>query len=226
MAIHPTAASRLFAACVLVAALLAPAVSASNHQAEGSDGGFSADMAEARREVRADLARARAELEAGNLELGESRRLGRAARSADDAQPLPSAEITPAGDLLIDDRVVAIDASQRRELLAYREQVIDIARAGIDIGERSANAALDVVDQGLFRLMFSAMTGRLERRVDKAVRQAVEPGVLGICRRLPDLLQAQQRLGEAVPEFRPYATMEAGDLERCMDEIHREFARL
>ncbi len=208
-------------ACLL-AVLLAPAALAG----ESADGSISREisqeMSEARREVRRELAVARAELETENLDVGDSLRFG---GSNHGEQALPKAEITPRGDFLIDGEALAIDAAQRRELLAYRGRVIDIAMAGIDIGERSANAALDVVDQGLFGLMFSAMTGRLERRMDKAVRQAVEPGVRGICRRLPALLEAQQRLGEAVPEFRPYATMEARDLDRCMDEVHREFAR-
>ncbi|HLT45207.1 MAG TPA: hypothetical protein VK000_11175 [Luteimonas sp.] len=208
-------------ACLL-AVLLAPAALAGEPANDSIGREISQEMTEARREVREELAVARAELETENLVVGDSLRFS---RSKDDEPALPKAEITARGDFLIDGEAVAIDAAQRRELLAYRGQVIDIAMAGIDIGERSANAALDMVDQGLFRLMFSAMTGRLERRMDKAVRQAVEPGVRGICRRLPTLLEAQQRLAAAVPEFRPYATMEAGDLDRCMDEVRREFAR-
>ena len=138
---------------------------------------------------------------------------------------MPKAEITPRGDFLIEGEAVAIDARQRRELLAYRAHVIEIAKAGIDIGERSANAALDAVDQGLFRLMVGAMTGSLERRVERTVRQTVEPGVRQICRRLPELLDSQQRLGEAVPEFRPYATLQPGEVNDCLDQVREEFAR-
>ncbi|MGY1409161.1 MULTISPECIES: hypothetical protein [unclassified Luteimonas] len=212
---------------VLLAAalLLSPTVFANEPPPGSINDEIRADMADARREVQAELAVARAELDTGNLELGQNLRFGRSDRSSDKSDPLPKAEITLAGDFLIEGKTVAIDARQRRELLVYREQVIDIARAGIDIGERSANAALDAVDQGLFRLMFSAMTGSLERRMEKTIRQTVEPGVRQICQRLPDLYDSQQRLGDALPQFRPYATLRADDIDDCMQQVHQEFAR-
>ena len=86
--------------------------------------------------------------------MGDSLHFGKSGKRRDkDGKPLPKAEITPDGDFLIEGVAVGIDPAQRRELLAYRGQVIDIAKAGIDIGERSAQAALDMVDRGLFSLM-------------------------------------------------------------------------
>ena len=217
---------RFLPLALLIATLLpAPGLLANERPAGSINDEIRADMADARREVRADLAVARAELETDNLELGQSLRFGRSDQSRDKDSPLPKAEITPRGDFLIDGEAVAIDARQRKELLAYRGQVIEIARAGIDIGERSAIAALDAVDQGLFRLMVGAMTGSLERRVDKTVRQTVEPGVRQICQRLPALFDSQQRLGDAVPEFQPYATLQPGDVDDCLDQVYQEFAR-
>ena len=183
---------------------------------------LSAELAQARREVRAELATARAELETENLDVGNSLRLGKAGNAAGEA--LPNAEITPRGDFLIEGKAVAIDAGQREQLLAYRRQVIGIARAGIDIGERSAQAALDAVDRGLFSLMFGAMTGSLKRRIEKTVRETVEPGVRQICLSLPALRDRQQRLSATLPAFRPYATLEADDVEDCENEMRREFA--
>ena len=183
---------------------------------------ISADMAEARKEVRAELAATRKELETGNLELGDSLHFGRNGRRAD--PELPRAEITPRGDFLIDGKAVAVDAGQRRQLLAYRGQVIEVAQAGIDMGERAALLALDTVDGGLFSLIVSAMTGSLERRVEKAVKESLEPGVVQICRSLPSLLESQQRLAATLPQFQPYATLQADDVDDCEDEIRREFA--
>lgn len=183
---------------------------------------LSAELAQARREVRAELATARAELETENLDVGNSLRLGKAGNGA--GEELPKAEITPRGDFLIEGKAVAIDAGQREQLLAYRGHVIDIAKAGIDIGERSAQAALDAVDRGLFSLMFGAMTGSLERRIEKTVRETVEPGVRQICLSLPALRDRQQRLSATLPAFRPYATLEADDVEDCENELRREFA--
>ena len=210
---------------LLTTALATPAGFAHDRPAGGIGAEIRAELDEARREVQLDLAAARAELETGNLELGQDLRPGSRGRDEDRPDTLPRAEITPAGDLLVGGRAVAVDAGQRRELLAYRHQVIDIAIAGIELGERSANAAFDAVDQGLFRLMFSAMTGSLERRMEKTIRESVEPGVRRICLSLPALYDAQQRLADSVPEFGPYATMQADDVDDCMDEVTREFAQ-
>ena len=183
---------------------------------------LSAELAQARREVRAELASARAELETENLDVGNSLRLGKAGNAAGEA--LPKAEITPRGDFLIEGEAVAIDAGQRKQLLAYRGHVIDIARAGIDIGERSAQAALDAVDRGLFSLMFGAMTGSLESRIERVVKREIEPGVRAICRQLPALMASQQQLASSLPQFRPYATLEADDVADCENDVRREFA--
>ena len=210
---------------MFLASLLPLAVQTANAGDTRIDNEISADLADARSEVRTELAAARRELDTGNLQLGDGLRFGTSdARASHADRALPQAEITPQGDFLIEGRPVAIDRHQRQELLLYRGEVIAIAKAGIDIGERSAQAALDAVDRGLFSLMFGAMTGSLERRIEKTVRETVEPGVRQICRSLPALRDRQQRLSATLPAFRPYATLEADDVEDCENELRREFA--
>lgn len=182
------------------------------------------ELADARKEMRADLAEARRELQTGNLRLDNS--LSFAGRGNDAAKDLPQAEITPDGDFLIEGEAQPVDAGQRRELLVYRGQVIGIALAGIDIGEKGAEAALDAVGGSWLGMMFQAMTGSLESRVERVVRQQVEPAVLAICRQLPALMESQQRLSASLPQFRPYANLEASDIEDCEDQVRHEFASL
>ncbi len=210
---------------MFLASLLPLAVQTANAGDTRIDNEISADLADARSEVRTELAAARRELDTGPLQLGDSLRFGTSAARASHAdRTLPQAEITPQGDFLIEGRPVAIARHQRQELLLYRGEVIAIAKAGIDIGERSAQAALDAVDRGLFSLMFGAMTGSLERRIEKTVRETVEPGVRQICLSLPALRDRQQRLSVTLPAFRPYATLEAEDVQDCENELRREFA--
>ena len=210
---------------MFLASLLPLAVQTANAGDTRIDNEISADLADARSEVRTELAAARRELDTGNLQLGDGLRFGTSdARASHADRALPRAEITPQGDFLIEGRPVAIDRQQRQELLLYRGEVIAIAKAGIDIGERSAQAALDAVDRGLFSLMFGAITGSLERRIEKTVRETVEPGVRQICLSLPALRDRQQRLSATLPAFRPYATLEADDVEDCENEMRREFA--
>jgi hypothetical protein len=210
---------------LLLAGALPLAAQAAAPKDRSIDNEISADLAEARDEVRLELAKARRELETGNLEVGDSLHFSKSGRRTRDKDPsLPKAEITPAGDFLIDGKPVAINGRQRQELLVYRGQVIEIAKAGLDIGERSAQVALDAVDRGLFSLLVGAMTGSLERRIEKTVMQTVEPGVRQICRSLPALHESQQRLSASLPQFRPYATLEADDAENCEKDVRREFA--
>ena len=210
---------------MFLASLLPLAVQTANAGDTRIDKEISADLADARSEVRTELAAARRELDTGNLQLGDNLRFGTSdARASHADRALPRAEITPQGDFLIEGKPVAIDRYQRQELLLYRGEVIAIAKAGIDIGERSAQAALDAVDRGLFSLMFGAMTGSLERRIEKTARETVEPGVRQICLSLPALRDRQQRLSATLPAFRPYATLEADDVEDCENEMRREFA--
>ena len=110
-------------------------------------------------------------------------------------------------------------------MLVYRGQVIDVAKAGFDIGQRSAEAALDAVGNGSWLgLVFGEMTGSLERRVERTVKQQIEPQVRSLCRQIPALRNSQQQLAASLPQFRPYATLEADDVAACENDIRREFA--
>ena len=184
------------------------------------------ELGDARKEVRAELAKAKRDLDTGDLQLQDSLHFGKQTKVKHREGEPVAAVITPQGDLLIDGKPQRIDASQRRQLLAYRGLVVEVAKAGIDIGQKSAEAALDVVDRSWVTLLFTAMTGSLERNVERTVREQVEPGVRGICRLLPRVRDSQQRLAASLPQFRPYATLEREDVTDCEDTVRREFASL
>lgn len=207
---------------VALCLLLPLATQAADREPDGISEQIRHDLAEAREDVRSDLTRALQELEEENLRVDGSFHFGSSGRAGED---LPRAEITPEGDFLVEGRTLAIDADQRRELLAYRGQLLGIARSGIAIGQHSAEAALDAVDGSLARLLFGAMTGSLERRIERSIAEQIEPAVRGLCRQLPALRDSQQRLATRVPSFRPYATLEASDIDDCEKQIRNEFAK-
>ncbi|HET7655482.1 MAG TPA: hypothetical protein VFK18_00625 [Luteimonas sp.] len=180
------------------------------------------ELADARKEVRVELAKARQELETGNLQLDHSLRFGN--RAHRDEADLPKGEITPAGDLLIDGEAQPVDAAQRQELLAYRQQVIGIAIAGMEVGQEAADAALDAVGGSWLGILFNAMTGRLENKVERVVQAKIQPMVLGICHELPALMASQQHLADSVPAFRPYANLQQRDIDDCERDVRQEFA--
>ena len=208
---------------VALVLLLPLAAAAAEREPAGIAAEVRQDLAEARSDMRTDLDKARRELETGNLDLGDGLHFGKARRN----DALPRAEITPDGDLLIAGKPQLIDFSERRQLLAYRGKVLEIARTGIDIGQRSAEAALDAIGDGsVLGLLFGAMTGTLENRIERVVQREIEPGVRGICRQLPGLMASQQRLASSLPQFRPYATLQQRDIDACEHDVRSEFASL
>lgn len=183
------------------------------------------DLAEARQEVRTDLARERAELDSEDLSLNDSLHFGSESRKERARRrALPEAAITPKGDFLVTGEPVAIDARQRRRLLDYRRQVIDLARLGIDGGEKAAMAAIDASDASVFSLLVGGLTGSLERRIEASTRRHIEPFVQQMCKRLPQLMDSQQALAASLPEFRPYASLDADDVRDCEGEVGRALA--
>ena len=181
------------------------------------------DLDDARQEVRTEMAQARVELETENLSL-DGLNFGEEHRDEATHRNLPKGEITPRGDLLIEGKAVALDAGQRRQVLDYRKQLIDVARTGIDAGERAAMLAIEATDVSLFRLIAGGLTGSLERQVEATVQREIQPMVLQICHRLPQLRDSQQALAASVPEFRPYATLNSDDVENCESDIRKDLA--
>ena len=182
------------------------------------------DLDQARQEIHAEMAQERAKLDSENLSL-DGLHFGKDdKRESAKRKNQPKGEITPGGDLLVDGKAVAVDASQRRQLLDYRKQVIGIAKTGIDAGEHAAMVAIDLTNVSLFRLIVGGMTGSLERRVEASVKRDIEPAVLQICRQLPQLRDSQQALATSVPEFRPYATLDDDDVEDCESDIRNDLA--
>lgn len=208
--------------------LLPVAAQAEEQRPTGINAEIRQEMDAARKEVSAELAKAKLELATDNLRIDNSFQFESDDAASNPAASRPSpAEITPQGDLLIDGKEQAINADQREQLLAYRGQVVAIAMTGIDIGQRSAEAALDAVgDSSWVGLLFSAMSGRLEHRIERVVQQQIEPAVRGICLQLPAVMASQQQLASSLPQFRPYATLEPDDVEDCETLIQQEFASI
>lgn len=183
---------------------------------------LSAELAEARREVRAELASARAELETENLDVEQQpapgqgrqwRRRGTSEGGNHSARRLP------------DRRRGGGHRRRPAQAVAGLPGPCHRHRQGRHRHRRGAQIAIDAVDRGLFSLIVGALTGSLEHKLEKTIKATVEPGVLQICRSLPSLLDSQQRLATSLPQFRPYATLEADDVADCENEVRNEFAR-
>lgn len=123
------------------------------------------------------------------------------------------AEITPQGELLINGKTVPTTASQRALLLDYRKQIEAIAGAGMDIGVAGANLGVKAAGEAL-KGIFSGDTNGIEDRVN-AETSKIEEKAKQLCTLLPEMMNKQQALAAALPAFKPYATMDQGDIDDC-----------
>lgn len=127
------------------------------------------------------------------------------------------AEITPAGELLIGGKAVAISDAQRKLLQEYRQGIIEVADAGMVIGTQSADLAGKAVTEAISGI-FSGEPDRIEQRIEAEAKK-IEAAALTLCERLPALKAAQDRLSASLPEFAPYAKLDLNDIKDCRTEI-------
>ena len=113
-----------------------------------------------------------------------------------------------------------VDATpeQHAMLLGYRQQIIDIASAGMDICASGANMGIGMAKQ--------AIIGKLTGQSDKDIEASIKPqtdkiraAAIQLCKRMPDLLASQQKLATAMTAFQPYATMTQKDVDDCGSHI-------
>ena len=151
------------------------------------------------RSVQEATDKARREMSTGNFKLS--------------VDGLPTAEITPAGALLIEGKDVVTTPAQRVQLLEYRHQVEGIALAGMDIGVAGANLGVKAAGEAL-KGVFSGQTEGIEQRVN-AEADKLKVQAKGLCDKLPAMLATQQALAASLPAFAPYATMDQTDVDGC-----------
>ena len=132
----------------------------------------------------------------------------------DDRDSLPHAAITPQGNLMIAGKTVNATPAQHTLLLDYRQQVVGIAEAGMDIGEHGANLGTRAAKEAIW----GALTGKSDKEIEASIKpqaEQIKVAAMKLCHDLPGLLASQQKLAAAMPEFRPYATMTQKDVDDC-----------
>ncbi|RAN81348.1 hypothetical protein B5P43_06135 [Bacillus sp. SRB_336] len=161
--------------------------------------------------IREAMQKAKQELATKNIDVN-SVHVNDDSHAHDDTHP--KAEITPQGDLLIAGKKVAATPAQQTLLLAYRKQIVGIAETGMDIGAQGADLGLNAAKEGVW----GALTGKSDKDIEAAIKpqtDKIQSAAAKLCQRLPDLLSSQQELAAAMPEFRPYATMQQKDVDDC-----------
>lgn len=163
--------------------------------------------------VAAELTRASEEIRGASEKIREEIAHGNISLSSDDANA-PDAAITPQGELLVDGRKVPTSPAQQALLLDYRTQVAGIAQAGADIGLQGADLAMKAMGEAVKGVFNGASEQDIERVVE-AQAGGIKQEAMKLCDRLPALLETQQALAAALPEFRPYASASQDDVLDC-----------
>jgi hypothetical protein len=128
----------------------------------------------------------------------------------------PKAEITPTGDFLIGGKAVALSAGQKALMLEYRQHMAKVASAGIGVGIQGADLAGKAVAEAL-KGVLSGDTDHIDKKIEGQA-EGIKQSAQKLCELLPAMKVAQDKLAAALPEFKPYATMDEGDVKDCMSD--------
>lgn len=133
------------------------------------------------------------------------------------ADGTPKAEITPAGELLIDGKPVQLTDAQRAQLAKHRELLVAIASDGVAIGKEGVALAGKAVSEA-FNGVLNGDSEAFEKKIE-AEAARIEQTAKSLCGRLPALMASEQALAKAVPAFQPYARMTQADVDDCMSDV-------
>ena len=126
---------------------------------------------------------------------------------------VPEADITAAGDLSIGGNPVAVTPAQRDLLKHYYTQVLQVRTDGIAIGKAGAamagHAAGSVVS-GLVHGNPDSIGPKIQARAEQLKARAFV-----VCSEAAALGANQNVIANAVPAFRPYASIDATDRSSC-----------
>lgn len=123
-------------------------------------------------------------------------------------------EITPQGDLLIDGTRQTVTPAQRALLLQYRQHIIHIAQAGMEIGVQGADLGMKAASEAISGI-FNGNADKVDEKI-KPEAQKIEAAARELCKLLPPMLSTQKELAANLPAFRPYANMTQEDIDDCM----------
>lgn len=153
-------------------------------------------------DARAEIEKAREKLGKENLSIGDGNK------------KLPKAEITPQGDLLIGGTKVDVNEQQHALLETYRTRLLAVAQSGMDVGVQGADIGLNAAGEALKGVFNGVDTQQIEAKIAPHVEK-LKAKALALCNHLPGLLEAQTKLADALPAFKPYATMSVSDIDDC-----------
>lgn len=209
---------------IFASALLLPLAACSRSGQDAAQPGAASDTTQAAKEVREQtsssmiaaevrksIEQAKKELVSKDVSLGNIH-IGNGPHPLDGS--LPKAVITPQGTLVIAGKPMPATPEQHTLLVDYRQQIVGIAEAGMDIGASGADVGVAAAKEAIW----GAFTGKTDKEIEASIKpqtDQIQAAALRLCQRLPDMLASQQKLAAAMPAFQPYAKMTQKDVDDC-----------
>lgn len=134
----------------------------------------------------------------------------------------PDAKISADGELTIDGTAVAVNDAQRALLQSYLKEMNAMTADGIAIGKQGAALAGTAVSEaikGAIKGDGDQVDAKIEAEAKKIEQQAMQ-----LCKRLVTIKASQDALAEQLPAFKPYATIDASDVDDCGSKSDDSYA--
>ena len=134
----------------------------------------------------------------------------------------PEARISATGELTIDGKAVTLTAEQRALLQSYIKEMNGMTTDGIAIGKQGAALAGTAVSEAI-KGAISGNGEQIDAKIEAEAKK-IEQQALQLCKRLVTIKASQDALAEQLPAFKPYATIDASDVDDCGSREGKSYA--
>lgn len=125
----------------------------------------------------------------------------------------PDAKISADGELTIGGKAVAVNPAQRVLLQSYLKEMNAMTSDGIAIGKQGAALAGTAVSEAI-KGAINGDGDQIDAKIE-AEAEKIEQQAMRLCQRLVTIKTSQDALAEQLPAFKPYATIDASDVDDC-----------
>ena len=125
----------------------------------------------------------------------------------------PDAKISADGELTIGGKAVAVNPAQRVLLQSYLKEMNAMTLDGIAIGKQGAALAGTAVSEAI-KGAINGDGDQIDAKIE-AEAEKIEQQAMRLCQRLVTIKVSQDALASQLPAFKPYATIDASDVDDC-----------
>lgn len=135
---------------------------------------------------------------------------------------LPLLEVTAKGEVLINQQPIALSPEQQALLMRYHQHAQQIADVGLDIAIAGADLGGSVLTQAASGFLSGKSPSEIEAELI-AQTEKLKTQARGLCQQINGLMSIQNQIAQSLPEFSPYAFIQPGAIEKCLQDTEQDF---